>query len=109
MNEIEQEKIDRGKKDVQKLLKDIFESYNTIEQSSLDRIKYKKSIYNSKNWLENEIDNVDYSDLLCCMLDTEDEFIDIKLFVNEQLNKIDKFKQQYMNMQEDEREEEEER
>lgn len=107
MNTINQEKIDRGKKDVQKLLKDIFEGYNTIEQLSLDRIKYKKSIYNSKKWLENEIENYDYSDLLCCMFDIQDEFIDVRNFIEEKLNKIDTFQKQYIVTEENELDEEE--
>lgn len=106
MNEINQETIDKGKNAVQKLLKDIFENYDTITKSGLDRIEYKKSIYNSKAWLEKQIDNAYYSDLLGCVLDIEDELVDIRDSINEKLNKIDIFKQQYMNIQEDEIEEE---
>ncbi|WP_304683084.1 hypothetical protein [uncultured Clostridium sp.] len=108
MKEINQEIVNKGKNAVQKLLKDIFKNYDTTVKSRLDRIEYKKSIYNSKAWLEKEIDNLGYSDLLSCMLDIEDEFEGIKDFIDEKLNQIDIFKQQYMDIQEDKTEEEEE-
>ncbi len=100
MNQKE-EKIEKGKKDVQELLKEIFEVYKDIKTQNIDRVEYKISIYNSPNWLESNIDNVEYSDLLGCMLDIEEEFEDIKQFMDNVLIAVKEFKKEYFENYED--------
>lgn len=91
------EKIENGKKDVQQLLKKIFDSYEDIKKLNIDRIDYKKSIYNHQELLNSEISNSDYSDLLGCMLDIQDDFMEVKGYMENTLNEIDIFKGKYIN------------
>lgn len=89
------EKIENGKKDVQELLKEIFEVYKDTKKHNLDRVDYKMSIYNDSSWLDSNISNVDYSDLLGCMLDIEEEFEVIKPFIDSTLIAVKEFKKEY--------------
>lgn len=89
------EKIENGKKDVQELLKEFFEVYKDTKKHNLDRVDYKMSIYNDSSWLDSNISNVDYSDLLGCMLDIEEEFEVIKPFIDSTLIAVKEFKKEY--------------
>lgn len=94
---VDYEKIESGKKDVQELLKKIFNSYEDIKKLNIDRIDYKKSIYNHQELLNSKISNSDYSDLLGCMLDVQDDFSEVKEYMEEVLNEINVFKDKYIN------------
>ena len=89
------EKIENGKKDVQELLKEFFEVYKDTKKHNLDRVDYKMSIYNDSSWLDSNISNIDYSDLLGCMLDIEEEFEVIKPFIDSTLIAVKEFKKEY--------------
>lgn len=102
------EKIENGKKDVQELLKEIFEVYKDTKEQNMDRVEYKMSIYNNPNWLNSQISNVDYSDLLGCMLDIEEEFETIKSFIDNTLIAVKDFKKEYFEDYEEKEEYEEE-
>ena len=102
-----EEKIENGKKDLQYLLKEIFEAYVDTKKQNMDRVEYKMSIYNSPDWLNSKISNPDYSDLLGCMLDIEEEFRDIKPIIDNTLIAINEFKEEYFENQEETEEYEE--
>ena len=103
-----EEKIEKGKKDVQELMKAIFEAYKDTKEQNMERVNYKMSIYNNSNWLDSNINNVDYSDLLGCMLDIEEEFNAIKPIIDNTLIEINKFKEEYFESQEETEEDNEE-
>lgn len=86
----------QGCKEIQKLLKNIFETLDRLKEHSIDRVNYKESIYNQKKWLDKEVDKYAYSDLLGCMLDMEDECYNILNFSKDMLNEIKNFKSIYM-------------
>lgn len=86
----------QGCKEVQKLLKNFFETFDELEKKTIDRVKYKESIYNHEIWLDKEVDKYDYSDLLSCMLDMEDECYNLLNFSDNILNEIKQFKSTYM-------------
>lgn len=86
----------QGCKKVQKLLKDFFETFDEMKTQTIDRVNYKESIYNHEKWLDKEIDKYEYSDLLGCMLDMEDECYKLLKFSNNMLNEIKQFKSIYM-------------
>ena len=86
----------QGCKETQKLLKDFFETFDELKDKSIDRVNYKESIYNHEKWLDKEVDNYGYSNLLGCMLDMEDECYHLLDFSNNMLNEIKKFKSIYM-------------
>lgn len=106
--EIDYQKIENGKQDVQQLLKTIFDSYKEIQRLHIDRINYKMSIYNQEGWLNRRISNIDYSDLLGCILDIQDDFIDVKEYIENALNEINVFKDKYINEPDMEEENEDE-
>ena len=86
----------QGCKEVQKLLKNFFETFDELKHQTIDRVKYKESIYNHEKWLDKEVDKYDYSDLLGCMLDMEDECYNFLNFSKDMLNEIKQFKSIYM-------------
>lgn len=47
--------------------------------------------------MNSEISNSDYSDLLGCMLDIQDDFMEVKGYMENTLNEIDIFKEKYIN------------
>lgn len=92
----------QGCKEVQSLLKNFFETFDSLINQNLDRMKYKESIYNSPEWLDKDISRGDYSDLLGCMLDMEDECNELMNFSINRLNEIKQFKSTYMELQDQE-------
>lgn len=86
----------QGCKEVQKLLKNFFETFDKLKSQTIDRMNYKESIYNHKEWLDKEVDKYNYSDLLGCMLDMEDECYNLLNFSDNMLNEIKQFKSTYM-------------
>lgn len=86
----------QGCKEVQKLLKNFFETFDKLKSKSVDRVNYKESKYNHEKWLDVEVDKYHYSDLLGCMLDMEDECYRLLEFSNNMLNEIKQFKSIYM-------------
>ncbi len=87
--------IENGKTDVKKLLKQVFENFIYTKQHNIKHIDYKMSIYNNSNWLDKPISNIDYSDLLGCMLDIEENFENVKDLMDDSLSRIKKFKKVY--------------
>lgn len=86
----------QSSKEVQKLLQDFFTRFDLLNENSIDRIKYKSAIYNKPGWLNKDIDKFDYSDLLGCMLDVEDECYELINFSKNTINEINQFKSLYM-------------
>lgn len=87
--------IENGKRDVKELLKQVFENFIYTKQHNIKHIDYKMSIYNNSNWLDNPISNIDYSDLLGCMLDIEEDFENVKDLMDDSLSRIKEFKKMY--------------
>lgn len=95
-NKYQDSLMTQGSIEIQKLLKLFFKQFENIKKYSIDRIDYKKSIYDNKEWLDKKIDKFDYSDLLGCMLDLEDECNELKNFSTDMLNQINQFRLIYM-------------
>lgn len=99
--EIDFEKINdylmtQGDKKVQHLLKEFFKAFDLLKENNIDRINYKESIYNNSAWLDKDINKYDYSDLLGCMLDMEDECNEFIRFSSNMLQEINQFKKIYI-------------
>lgn len=101
------DKIESSKHEVQRLLKNVFAIYAKMKEFNIDRVDYKKSIYNNQELLNSKISNSDYSDLLGCMLDIKDEFEDIERNIKTMLNEIILFEEKYIILDENKQEESE--